>query len=241
MKKQKKIRTSVYIDGFNLYYGSLKNTPYKWVDLAALCQNALPPKYEITSIRCFTARVSSTPDDPGKATRQDVHLQALRKYSPNITFHFGKFQRTVKRMPLVPPDRILRKVQVNKFRTIADTNQQLFDGDDNWIDGPGPSVDVITTEEKGSDVNLAVHLVNDAWNDAFDCGVVLSNDSDLAEAMLIVKNMGKELGLITSTDRPTKKLGKLAKFHRRITKTILKNSQLPDQIPHSTLHKPKEW
>ena len=24
------IRTIAYVDGFNLYYGSLKNTPHKW-------------------------------------------------------------------------------------------------------------------------------------------------------------------------------------------------------------------
>lgn len=41
-------------------------------------------------------------------------------------------------------------------------------------------VDIIKTEEKGSDVNLAVHLLNDGWLDAYDCAVVVSNDSDLA-------------------------------------------------------------
>lgn len=48
-------------------------------------------------------------------------------------------------------------------------------------------VDIIKTEEKGSDVNLAVHLLNDGWLDAYDCAVVVSNDSDLAEAMRLVK------------------------------------------------------
>ena len=28
-----KVRTFVYIDGFNLYYGSVKDNPYKWLDL----------------------------------------------------------------------------------------------------------------------------------------------------------------------------------------------------------------
>ena len=42
-------------------------------------------------------------------------------------------------------------------------------------------VEVIKTEEKGSDVNLAVHLLNDAWLDRYECAVVVSNDSDLAE------------------------------------------------------------
>ena len=36
------VRTNIYIDGFNLYYGCLKNTPHKWLDLRALCQVLLP-------------------------------------------------------------------------------------------------------------------------------------------------------------------------------------------------------
>jgi hypothetical protein len=34
------LQTNVYIDGFNLYYGCLKGTPYKWLDLDALCRSA---------------------------------------------------------------------------------------------------------------------------------------------------------------------------------------------------------
>ena len=29
------MRTSIYIDGFNLYYGAVKGTPYKWLDFRA--------------------------------------------------------------------------------------------------------------------------------------------------------------------------------------------------------------
>ena len=32
----------VYVDGFNLYYGSLKRTPYEWLDLGRLCAGMLP-------------------------------------------------------------------------------------------------------------------------------------------------------------------------------------------------------
>jgi len=27
------LKTRIYIDGYNLYYGCLKGTPYKWLDL----------------------------------------------------------------------------------------------------------------------------------------------------------------------------------------------------------------
>jgi hypothetical protein len=42
-------------------------------------------------------------------------------------------------------------------------------------------VRVIKTEEKGSDVNLATHLLHDAHMGRFELGVVVSNDSDLLE------------------------------------------------------------
>ena len=60
------------------------------------------------------------------------------------------------------------------------------------------TVEVIKTEEKGSDVNLAVHLLNDGWLDAYDCTVVVSNDSDIAEAMRLVRqHRDKRIGLVT--------------------------------------------
>jgi hypothetical protein len=35
------MRTAVYVDGFNLYFGVLKRTPYKWLDLQRLFESVL--------------------------------------------------------------------------------------------------------------------------------------------------------------------------------------------------------
>lgn len=35
------LRTRVYVDGFNLYYGCLKGTPWKWLNLVALFERVL--------------------------------------------------------------------------------------------------------------------------------------------------------------------------------------------------------
>jgi hypothetical protein len=43
------------------------------------------------------------------------------------------------------------------------------------------SVLVIKTEEKGSDVNIATHMVHDGHLERYQAAVVLSNDSDLVE------------------------------------------------------------
>ena len=35
-------RTYVYIDGFNLYYGPVKGTSFKWLNVRQLCELLLP-------------------------------------------------------------------------------------------------------------------------------------------------------------------------------------------------------
>lgn len=45
--------TNVYVDAFNLYYGSLRGRPYKWLDLAQLCAIMLP-RDSINHIKYFT-------------------------------------------------------------------------------------------------------------------------------------------------------------------------------------------
>ena len=47
---------------------------------------------------------------------------------------------------------------------------------------------VMRTEEKGTDVNLAVQLVFDGFIGSYEQAVVISNDADLAGAMSIVKD-----------------------------------------------------
>src|SRR5271157_909707 len=53
----------VYIDGFNLYYGAVKDSPYRWLDLGALCAHMLLND-TVQSIKYFTAIVSARPHDP---------------------------------------------------------------------------------------------------------------------------------------------------------------------------------
>lgn len=106
------------------------------------------------------------------------------------------------------------------------------------------AVKIIKTEEKGSDVNIAVHLLNDAWLDNYDCAIIVSNDSDLAEAMKIVKehHPSKILGLIMpGKGHPSKELMKHADFVKKIRTGILKSSQLPNPIPKTNIYKPKDW
>ncbi len=207
------MRTFVYVDGFNLYYRALRGTPWKWLDLFALFTKLLQPHHRILTIKYFSARVSATHTDPSKPQRQDVYLHALRHYRPEVEVYFGHFLRHRVRAALAQP--------VGNQRT----------------------VEVIRTEEKGSDVNLAVHLLNDGWLDAYDCGVVVSNDSDIAEAMRLVRqHCGKRIGLVTpGTGRPSRQLLAHADFARHIRVNGLQNSQLPDPIPGTNFRRPAAW
>ena len=207
------MRTFVDVDGFNLYYGALKGTPWKWLDLPALLATVLQPHHDILTIKYFTARVSGTPAEPSKPQRQDVYLRALRRYRPEVEVYFGHFLSHRVRAPLAQPA------------------------------GDQRTAEVIRTEEKGSDVNLAVHQINDGWLDAYDCAVVVSNDSDIAEAMRLVRHHhDKRVGLVTpGTGRPSRQLMAHADFARHVQPNALRRTQLPDLIPGTNIRKPARW
>lgn len=208
------MRTYVYIDGFNLYYGSVRHTKNKWLDLMAMSKDLLGVSHDILKIKYFTARVKPTVKDPQKNTRQDTYLRALKAHIPELEIRFGHFSEREKKMRLAVPN------------------------------PPEYSAKVIVPEEKGSDVNLAVHFLNDAWLDHYDCGVIISNDSDLAEPVRIVKKQrGKKVVIINPHPKSSesKRLNQYAYKTITLDKTQLGQYQLPTMIRGTTIHKPNQW
>ncbi len=110
---------------------------------------------------------------------------------------------------------------------------------------PHNLVEIIDTEEKGSDVNLSVHLLNDAWLNKYDCAVIVSNDSDMVEAMKLVKQHHKDKILILLTPgqntTTSDKLKEHADFVKKIKNKSLKKAQLPNPIPDTNIRKPDGW
>jgi len=152
--------------------------------------------------------------NPQKPIKQQTFLRALRKHISEIEIYYGHFLTHEVSAPLAKPVDNKKKVKI------------------------------IKTEEKGSDVNIAVHLLNDAWLDNYDCAVIVSNDSDLAESMRLVRQYHpkKIIGLIMpGKGHPSKELMKYAHFIKRIRTGILEKSQLPNQIPNTNIYKPKDW
>ena len=84
------MKTTVYIDGFNLFYGALKGTEYKWLNLKEVWTHYLPEDCVITKVKYFTAIVSGK-DDPQMPARQLTYLRALQRYIPEIDIHKGVF------------------------------------------------------------------------------------------------------------------------------------------------------
>jgi len=202
------MNTFVYIDGFNLYNRSLKNTPYKWLDLLKLSQSLLQPHHNIKTIRYFTAKVSEL-GDPKRPIRQETYIRALKKTIPSFRVHLGNFQSQIKTALTV---------------------------DGKWVK-------IQDIKEKGTDVNLAVHLLHDAYNNYFDCAVVLSNDSDLTEAIRLVKEYHKKnVGLFLPHNcYPSIELTKVVHFVKQIRVTLLEKCQLPNPIPGTNIRKPDTW
>lgn len=207
-------RTTLYIDGFNLYYRALKGTPFKWLDVKKLAEQILATHNQITCVKYFTARVSGQ-RNPSAPRDQQAYLDALSTI-PEVQIIHGRFLAKTIWRPLVNP-----------------------------VPGLPRTVEVHTSEEKGSDVNLAVHLIHDAWSGRFDVAAVISNDSDLETPIRIVKEeLRKPVGLLCPHDgHPAAQLKRAATFVRHIRDVHLRASQFPTTIIHNgrTIVKPTGW
>jgi len=108
-------------------------------------------------------------------------------------------------------------------------------------------VQVLRTEEKGTDVNLATYLLVDCFDNDFDEAVVISNDSDLAFPIeKVISQFGKVVGVINPHSRRglSGKLIGVASFHiRTINKKVLATCQFPATLTDSqgTFTKPATW
>lgn len=260
------IQTYVYVDGFNLYYGAVKGTPYKWLNPVTLAALLLPSTHVIGRVKYFTARVSGA-SDPDAPKRQQAFLSALASLA-QVEIHYGRFlSKTIWRPVMNLP--------VAGATIHSPTAASLPPGD-HAVDGgtltapsrvtvgvyptkglarprkKGPArmplanaliAEVHTMEEKGSDVNLASHLLNDAWKGSFDAAAVLSNDTDLITPIQMVSvQLGKPVFVVCPGRwQMAPGLQNVATYVRHIRSSMLAASQFPDPIPGTTIRKPAGW
>jgi hypothetical protein len=178
------MRVGVYVDGFNLYYGGRSQFPtpsapgWRWLDIRALAETLVGerknwPGARINRIVYCTARINSS-DNNSAHHDQDIYLRALKATGSVDHIEYGHYTNRVKTLPLARKDRNDRPVL-----THPDWPVMVNDGTGHRIPNATFMVSVACREEKGSDVNVATHLLSDVLLDEVDAALVISNDSDL--------------------------------------------------------------
>jgi 6-hydroxy-3-succinoylpyridine 3-monooxygenase len=205
----------IYIDGFNFYYGAIKSTPHKWLNLERYFQ-LLRPHDQIQSIKYFTALVSGTP-----RLRQETYIKALGTL-PLVDVIRGKFKK--------------KRVYCSESSCTHSGNRHFE-----------------TVEEKRTDVNIAVSMLDDAYQHACEQFVLVSGDSDLVPGVNLVRTRFPSKKIIvyvphtpalSATRGAAVELRSAATTSRDLPLNLLKLSQFPAQIPDGSggmITKPTSW
>jgi len=217
------VRTAFFVDGYNLFYGLLAGTPFKWLDLPALLEHVLQvqqPGSRIASINYFTAGVKPDLASRGILSKQaqDTYIRALK--AKGVEVHFGRHRLEPGRAP-----RFIDK------RTPASRSDQ---------------VDIWHLEEKETDVHLAISMYRLATRqphvpaeERIDQIVLVSADTDMAPALRALREDFPELriGVILPhregiKREPPGSLLECAHWtRRRITLEELSVHQFPPRVP----------
>ncbi len=214
-KAELHVRTSVYIDGFNLYYRALKDTPFRWLDPRRLTETLFPTD-EIQTVNYFTAHLDARPTNPGQAQRQLIYLRALSAL-PNVEIYYGTFRSGTKRRPLAEPvqglpTHVLVRDSEEKGSDVNLATRLLVDGFNGEYD-------------------QAVVLSNDA---DFAGAMQYVRDS-----------LGLRVTLVNPDSRVSspKDLADAATYVKRLWRSHLRRSQLPETIRDDVgvITKPIGW
>ena len=180
--------TNLYVDGFNLYYRALKDTPFRWLDLRKLAETLFPSD-SIHRVCYFTARLDARPGNPAQPQRQQAYLRALATL-PVFDAYYGVFRSGVKRRPLAEPvtglpTHVLVRDSEEKGSDVNLATRLLVDG----FNGEYEQAVVVSNDADFAgamryvrdDLGLRVTLVNpDARN---------SSPRELADAATYVKRL----------------------------------------------------
>lgn len=214
-----KLKAIVYIDGLNLYRQKLEYHPdVKWLDVVKMCELMLPT-HEIILVRYFTSEVKPGILDPAGLKRQRAYIRALKTLQPKLSMHFGKMRSDPRRYPIVP---------------------QTLDEFGNLV-----LVKVRKTEEKGTDVSLAAHMILDAAQKRADLYVLMSSDSDYEPPLLILRDeLQCKFALFSPIEKPsTSLMNTRPLFTKIVRRSFLENSQFPDRLNDGdgVFEKPDTW
>jgi len=177
------MRVTVLVDAYNLYYAGRKlcgrgRAGWRWLDIRSLAtalvaeQAALWPNAAVGRLVYCTARIRGSAN-PSGAADQDVYLKALRASGSVDHIEYGNYITKVIKRPLATENGQHRPVIVRPNWPVTVQRNGTPVPDATFM------ASVATYEEKGSDVNVASHLLVDVLAGGYEAAVVISNDSDL--------------------------------------------------------------
>jgi uncharacterized LabA/DUF88 family protein len=182
------LRVGVYVDGYNLYYGARdccgrSTAGRRWLDVRALAENIIATQGQwrhavVEKVVYCTARVDAA-TNPSAQADQDVYLKALLAANAVDHIEYGNYVTRTKTGLLAADDKDDR----GRYRArVVTSTWPLMVRDSAGTPVPDAQfmVKYMHFEEKGSDVNVAAHLLLDVLTGAVDAALVISNDSDLA-------------------------------------------------------------
>lgn len=207
------MRTNVYIDGFNLYYGAVKRTPYKWLDIDAMCRRLLPGN-EINRIRYFTALTQPRPENPHVQVRQQVYLRALRTL-PGLSIHLGTFRQDERMMKVAPPG-----LGLPAYVKVLKTEEK------------GSDVNLASY--------LLLDCFHDDFDVAV---VVSNDTDLITPIEMVANELARPVGLLNPHPKPARSLLNVATFYKPIRSGVLQACQFPDSMIDSVgaFTKPPGW
>ena len=215
-----KKKTIVYIDGYNLYYGLLKGTPYKWLNLSMFARKLPPDEHEIVAVKYFTACTLTYPHDEAAVERQNIYLQAILTLA-DVKVINGFFKKNKVLMPVYEESCKKCNVPCDGF------------------------VRVMRLEEKRSDVNLAVEMMVDVALSDVDCLVVITGDADQVGTIEAARwRFNKTVVVFNPQKSVSDHLKRAASYYKNIPRDLPARCQLPDVVPLTNgrfIHRPPAW
>lgn len=244
------MRVGVYVDGYNLYYGGKaqcgKGPGWKWLDVRALVSRIVAnqrawPDAEITRIVYCTARVDAQFNPEGHA-EQDVYLKALTATGSVDHIEYGKYVVGIRPRPLA-----VRGLTKTAPPRLVTSDWPVMVQSSLGVDQPNAlfMVSTLHQEEKGSDVNVASHLLVDLLQESIDAAVVVSNDSDLkfpihfARQHIHVGHVNPHPGYFAGDITGTPDDGKGGHWWRKLHPGDFTAHQLPDEA--GGYQRPAKW
>lgn len=177
------MNVGIYVDAYNLYYGGRsvcgRGQPgWRWLDIRALATRLLSqipswPGAVVSKVVYCTARVDGRTNPPAQRD-QDVYLKALLASGSVDHIEYGNYVARAKKALLASVDGKGRPTPITATWPIKVRTQGGTDVPDAQF-----MAQVLNIEEKGSDVNVATHLLMDTLRASVDAALVISNDSDL--------------------------------------------------------------